>query len=181
MTTTITTIQSVQEMMEQSIWQWKTCSAKLNVLKRTTAFKWLTNNRSKSLDLTSQAEHFSYRRLVQGLSGSLSAFCSIIRECLDPVIETKQCAQKVDGIDIATNTPQQLIENLQAVFQCLRKAGPKLSMAKTILGTGSRFSWACINNQGSSPTETNDHQIFGKSRFPQTKNAHRRYIGFFDF
>ena len=73
---------------------------------------------------------FAYRRLAQGLSRSLSAFSSFIREYLDPVIKADQCAQNVDNIGIAANTLEQLIKILQAVFQCLRKAGLKLSMAK---------------------------------------------------
>ena len=77
---------------------------------------------------------FAYRRLAQGLSRSLSAFSSFIREYLDPVIKADQCAQYVDDIDIAANTPEQLIKNLRAVFQCIRKAGLKLSMAKRHFG-----------------------------------------------
>ena len=77
---------------------------------------------------------FAYRRLAQGLSRSLSSFSSFIREYLDPVIRADQCAQYVDDIGIAANTPEQLIKNLRAVFQCLRKAGRKLSMAKCHFG-----------------------------------------------
>ena len=77
---------------------------------------------------------FAYRRLAQGLSRSLSAFSSFIREYFDPVIKVDQCAQYVDDIGIAANTPEQLIKNLQAVFQCLRKASLKLSMAKCHFG-----------------------------------------------
>ena len=77
---------------------------------------------------------FAYRRLAQILSRSLSAFSIFIREDVDPVIKADQCAQYVDDIGIAANTPEQLIKNLQAVFQCLRKAGLKLSMAKCHFG-----------------------------------------------
>ena len=76
----------------------------------------------------------AYRRLAHGLSRSLSAISSFIREYLDPVIKTDQCAQYVDDIGIAANTPEQLIKNLRAVFQCLRKAGLKLSMTKCHFG-----------------------------------------------
>ena len=48
---------------------------------------------------------FAYRRLAQGLSRSLSAFSSFIREYLDPVIKADQSAQYVDDIGIAANTP----------------------------------------------------------------------------
>ena len=77
---------------------------------------------------------FAYRRLAQGLSRSLSAFSSFIREYLDPFIKVDQCAQYVNDIGIAANTPEQLIKNLRAVFQCLRKAGLKLSMTKCHFG-----------------------------------------------
>ena len=73
---------------------------------------------------------FAYRRLAQGLSGSLSTFSSFIREYLEPVIKADQCEQYLDDIGIAANTPEQLIKNLRAVFQCLLKAGLKLSMTK---------------------------------------------------
>ena len=77
---------------------------------------------------------FAYRRLAQGLSRSLSAFSSFIREYLDPVIKVVQCAQYVDDIGIAANTPEKLIENLRTVFQCRQKAGLKLSLAKCHFG-----------------------------------------------
>ena len=54
---------------------------------------------------------FAYRRLAQGISRSLSAFASFIREYLEPVIKADQCAQYVDDIGIAANTPQQLIKS----------------------------------------------------------------------
>ena len=59
---------------------------------------------------------------------------SFIRKYLDPVIKADQCAQSVDDIGIAANTPEQLIKNLRAVFQCLRKASLKLSMAISHFG-----------------------------------------------
>ena len=49
---------------------------------------------------------FAYRRLAQGPSSSLSAFLSFIREYLDPVFKADQCAQYVDDIGIAANTPE---------------------------------------------------------------------------
>ena len=83
---------------------------------------------------------FAYRRLAPGLSCSLSAFLSVIREYLDPVIKADQYAQYVDDIGIAANAPQPLIKNLQAVFQGLRKAGLKLSMPNANLGYKKYFS-----------------------------------------
>ena len=76
----------------------------------------------------------AYRKLAQGLSRSLSAFVSAICKYLDPVIKADQFAQNVDNIGKAANAPEQLIKNLRAVFQTLRKAGLKLSMAKCHFG-----------------------------------------------
>ena len=77
---------------------------------------------------------FAYRRLAQGISRSLSAISSFKREYLDSVIKANQRAQYVDDFGKAANTPQQLIRNLRAVFQCLRKVDLKISMAKRHFG-----------------------------------------------
>ena len=77
---------------------------------------------------------FAYRRLAQGLSCFLSAFSRFIRKYLDPVIKADHCAPYVHDIGIAANTPQKLIKNLRAVFQCFKKAGLKLSMANCHFG-----------------------------------------------
>ena len=66
---------------------------------------------------------FAYRRLVQGLSRSVSAFLSFMREYLDPVVEADQCAQYVDDIGIAANNATDLTQNFRAVFKCIRNAG----------------------------------------------------------
>ena len=46
---------------------------------------------------------FAYKRLAQGLSRSVSAFSSFMREYLDPVVKADQCAQYVGDIGIAAN------------------------------------------------------------------------------
>ena len=77
---------------------------------------------------------FAYRRLPQGLSRSLSAFSSFMREYLDRAINVDQCAQYVDDIDIAANDTKQLCIKIKAVFGCIRNAGLKLSMSKCHFG-----------------------------------------------
>ena len=66
---------------------------------------------------------FAYRRLAQGLSRSLSAFSSFMREYLDNAIKADQCAQYVDGIGIAENDTKQLCANIRTVFECIRECG----------------------------------------------------------
>ena len=122
---------------------------------------------------------FAYRTLAQGLSRSLSAFSSFIRKYLDPVIKADQCAQYVDDIGIAANTPEQLIKNLQAVFQCLRKAGLKLSIAKCHFGVQEvHFPGRTITTNGVAPQKQKIANFLEKGKFPRSKKALQRYIGF---
>ena len=60
---------------------------------------------------------FAFLRLAQGLNRSLSAFNSVVREYLDPLVKADRFAQYVDDIGIAANTPDEVIENLELVFQ----------------------------------------------------------------
>ena len=69
---------------------------------------------------------FAYRRLAQGLSRSVSAFSSFMREYLDPVVKAEQCAQYVDDIGIAANNATDLTRNIRAVFKCICQTGLKL-------------------------------------------------------
>ena len=109
---------------------------------------------------------FAYRRLAQGLSRSLPAFSSFIREYLDPVIKADQCAQHVDESGIAANTPEQLIKNLRTVLQCLRKAGLKLSMAKCHFGVQKvDFLARTITTEGVAPQKQKITKILEKVKF----------------
>ena len=125
---------------------------------------------------------FAYRRLAQGLSRSLSAFSSFIRECLDPVIKADQCAQYADVIGVAANTLEQLIKNLRANFQRLRKAGLKLSMAKCHFGVQEvDFLGRTITTKGVAPQKQKIAKFLKKVKFPRSKKALQRYIGFLNY
>ena len=89
------------------------------------------------------------------------------------------CAQYVDDIGIAVNTPEQSIKNLRAVFQCLRTAGLKLSMAKCHFGLQEvYFLGRTITTKGVSPQKQKIAKFFEKVKFPRSKKALQRYIGF---
>ena len=77
---------------------------------------------------------FAYRRLAQGLSRSVSASSSFMREYLDPVVKADKCAQYVDDIGIAANNATDLTRNIRAVFKCIRNAGLKLTIEKCHFG-----------------------------------------------
>ena len=125
---------------------------------------------------------FAYRRLAQGLSRSLSAFSSFIREYLDPVIKADHCAQYIDDIGIAAKTFEQLIKNPRANFQFLRKAGLKLSMAENHFAVQEvDFIGRTITTKGVAQQKQKMPEFFENFKFPRSNKALRRYIGFMNY
>ena len=125
---------------------------------------------------------FAYRRLAQGLSRSLSAFSSFMREYLDRAIKADQCAQKVDDIGIAANDTKQLCINIKTVFECIRNAGLKLSMSKCHFGVKQvDFLGRTITPNGVAPQADKVTDFLSKLRFPKSKKALQRYIGFLNY
>ena len=134
------------------------------------------------LAFNSASRTFAYRRLAQGLSRSLSAFTSFIREYLDTLIKADQCAQYVDDIGIAANTVLQLCINIRPVFECIRNAGLKLSMSKCRFGVKQvDFLGRTITPEGVSPQVDKVKDFLTKLKFPKSKKGLQRYIGFLNY
>ena len=125
---------------------------------------------------------FAYRRLAQGLSRSVSAFSSFTREYLDPVVKADQCAQYVDGIGIAANNATDLTRNIRAVFKCIRNAGLILAIEKCHFGVRQvAFLGRTISSEGILPHSHKIQNFLNKLRFPKSKNALQRYLGFVNY
>ena len=125
---------------------------------------------------------FAYKRLAQGLSRSVSAFASFMREYLDPVVKTDQCAQYVDDIGIAANNATDLNRNIRAVFKCIHQAGLKLTIEKCHFGVRQfEFLGRTISPEGISPQARNIQNFLDKLRFHKSKKALQRYLGFFNY
>ena len=125
---------------------------------------------------------FAYRRLAQGLSRSLSAISSFMREYLDRAIKADQCAQYVDDIGIAANDTKQLCINIKTVFECIRNAGLKLSMSKCHFGVKQvDFLGRTITPNGVAPQADKVKDFLAKLKFPKSKKALQRYIGFLNY
>ena len=125
---------------------------------------------------------FACRRLAQGLSRSLSAFSSFMREYLDKVIKADQCAQYVDDIGIAANDVDHLMTNLRATFKCIQEAGLKLTMHKCHFGAKEiDFLGRTITPQGVKPQKQNVQNFLEKTKFPKSKKALQRYLGFLNY
>ena len=125
---------------------------------------------------------FAYKRLAQGLSRSVSAFSSFMREYLDPVVKADQCAQCVDDIGIAANNAMDLTRNIRAVFKCIRPAGLKLTIEKCHFGVRQvEFLGRTISPEGISPQAGKIQNFLGKLRFPKSKKALQLYLGFVNY
>ena len=125
---------------------------------------------------------FAYRRLAQSLSRSVSAFSSFMREYLDPVVKADQCAQYVDDIGIAANNATDLTRNIRAVFKCIRNAGLKLTTEKCHFGVRKvEFLGRTISSEGVIPQSHKIQNFLNKLRFPKSKKALQRYLGFINY
>ena len=125
---------------------------------------------------------FAYKRLAQGLSRSVFALLSFMREYLDPFVKADQCAQYVDDIGIAANNATDITRNIRAVFQCIRNAGLKLKIEKCHFGVKQvEFLGRTISSEGVSPQAHKIQNFFNKLRFPKSKKALQRYLGFVNF
>ena len=122
---------------------------------------------------------FAYKRLAQGLSRSVSAFSSFMREYLDPVVKADQCAEYLDDIGIATNKATDPTRNIRAVFKCIRQARLKLTIDKCLFGVRQvEFLGRTISPNGISPQARKIQNFLQKLRFPKSKKALQRYLGF---
>ena len=125
---------------------------------------------------------FAYKRLAQGLIRSVSPFSSFMREYLDPVVKADQCAQYVDDIGIGANNATDLTRNIRAVFKCIRQAGLKLTIEKCHFGVRQvEFLGRTISPEGISPQARKIQNFLAKLRFPKSKKALQRYLGFVNY
>ena len=78
--------------------------------------------------------------------------------------------------------PSTIDENLRAVFQCLRKAGLKLSMAKYHFGGQEvNFLVRTKTTKGVAPQKQKIAKFHKKVKFPRFKKALQRYVGFLEY
>ena len=105
-----------------------------------------------------------------------------MREYLDPVVKVDQCAQYVDDIGIAANNATDLTRNIWAVFKRIRQAGLKLTIENCHFGVRQvEFLGRTISPEGISPQARKIHNFLDKLRFPKSKKALQRYLGFVNY
>ena len=109
----------------------------------------------------------------------MSALSSFMREYSDPVVKADQCAHYVDGIGIASNNATDLTRNFRAVLQCVCQAGLKLTNENCHFGVRQvEFLGRTISSEGVSPQTYRIQNIVSNMRFPNSKKALQRYLGF---
>ena len=90
--------------------------------------------------------------LPQGLSISVSALSSFMREYRDPVVKADQCAQFMDDIGNAAKNVTELARIIWAVFKSNRQVGLKLKIEKCRFGVRQvEFLGRTIPLEGNSP------------------------------
>ena len=105
-----------------------------------------------------------------------------MQEYLDPVVKADQCAQYVDDIGIAANNTTDLTRNIRAVFKCIRLAGLKLTVEKCHFGVRQvEFLGRTNSPEGISPQSRKIHNCLDNLRFPKSKKALQRYLGFVNY
>ena len=116
------------------------------------------------------------------LSRSLSSFSSFMREYLNKAIKADKCAQYVDDIGIAINTPEELKNNLREVFQCIRAARLRLTMAKCQFDAKEiEFFVRTISPTGVAPQSHKIQKYLQTLKIPRTKKVLQSYIGFVNY
>ena len=131
------------------------------------------------LALNFSSRTFAYKRLAKGLSRSVSAFSSFMREYLNPVVEADQCAQYADDIGIAANNATDLTRSIRAVFKCIRLAALKMTIEKCHFGIRQiEFQGRTISSEGVLQESHKIQKFLSKLRFPNSKKALQRHLGF---
>ena len=87
-----------------------------------------------------------------------------------------------DDIGIAANDVDHLMTNLRATFKCIQEAGLKLTMHKCHFGAKEiDFLGRTITPQGVKPQKQNVQKFLEKTKFPKSKKALQRYLGFLNY
>ena len=130
---------------------------------------------------------FAYRRLAQGLSRSVSAFSSFMREYLDSVVKADQCAQYVDDIGIAANNATDLTRpEHSGSLQVYSPGRIEADNWKVPLRSPREYyhfirGSITISSEGVLPQSHKIQNFLNKLRFPKSKKALQRYLGFVNY
>ena len=82
----------------------------------------------------------------------------------------------------SANNATDLTRNIRAVFKCIRQAGLKLTIEKCHFGVRQvEFLGGTISPEGISPQARKIQNLLDKLKFPKSKKALQRYLGFVNY
>ena len=173
--------QSAVCLMQHNTWQGSHYSANLTALRLITVCRWRTNVRWKCLHSILLAEFLPTKDFHKVLADLCLLFqVSCVSTC--PVVKAERCAQYVEDIGIAAKNGTDLPRNIGAVFKCIRLAGLKFTMEKCHFGVRQvNFLGRTISSDGVSPQSHKIQNFLRKLRFPKSKKALERYLGFVNY
>ena len=105
---------------------------------------------------------FAKKGQAPGPGRSPSASSSFTRENLDTVIKADHWAQYVEYIGLAANALKRLINNLRAVFKCIKKQNLKTPCQNATSEQKSLFHWRNHYYKWETPQRKKTHETFRK-------------------
>ena len=125
---------------------------------------------------------FASKRLAQGLSRSMSAVSSFMREYLDPVVKVDQCAQHVDDFEIAANNATDLTGTFGQSSRAFSMQDWKWQLKSATLESGKlNFLGEPFHPRWVTPQSRKVQIFWNKVRFPKSKKALQSYLGLVNY
>ena len=123
------------------------------------------------LAFNSASRTLANEKFAQGLSRSVSAILSFKCKFSHPVVKAVQCAQYGDDTGIAANNATDLIRNIWLVFECIHRAGSKLTIKNFHFGIRQfELLRKTISSEGISPDARKIQNFLDKFTLTNTKN-----------
>ena len=125
---------------------------------------------------------FAYKRLAQGLSRSVSAFSSFMREYLDPVVKADQCANTWSILESQPTMLRTLPGTFGLSSSAFAMQDWNWQLKSATLESGKlNFLEEQFHPREYRHKPTNIKIFLNKLRFPKSKKALQRYLGFVNY
>ena len=168
---------------QHNTWQENPYSASLTALSLIIPCRWRTNVRWKCSHSILLAELLPTKDLHKVSADLCLLFCfscAITWTQLSKL--TNVLNTYVDDIGIATKNATDLTRNIRAVFQHIRNAGLTLTIEKCHFGVRQvEILGRTISSEGVSPQTHKIQNFLNKLRFPKSRKALQRYLGFVNY
>ena len=170
-------IQSQQSPRPPNTWLERSSFANWIARRRTIVYRWQTSIQLRKPILCLRTAGTGTQPIFLGIQQHSSRI-----EYVDALVKAGKCAQYVDDIDIAAHNVEELLSNIEAVFQQIQKAGLNLSMSKCAFGHPQiNFLGTSITSKGVAPIEDKIDKFLKTMKTPTSVKSLQRYIGFVQF